>query len=70
MNIRRYSASGVFYGEQIYSGSMRQCLEYLAEVFERRLESGWELTRSLMRFELTHDDKADVHTFIIERGAE
>lgn len=66
-NIRRYSASGVYYGERVYSGDKKACLQWLMPVLKRRVNSGWEVNRDRNNFELTHDDRAEVITYVIRK---
>jgi hypothetical protein len=72
-NIRRSSASGVFYGERVCTGTLNECFAWIREVLKRRVNSGWEysMCRNISNervIELTHDDRADVHWFTLSVG--
>ncbi len=66
-NIRRSSASGVYYGERVYSGSTDDCMDWIFEMLLKRSKDGWEYSWIENTIELTHDDRADVIWFNIER---
>ena len=68
-SIRRNGSSPRYSGERIFSGTLKQCLEYLKPILAKRLTSGWTYGRIKRAVVFEHEERQEVIQYEIERAA-